>query len=79
MVAALAVFANLPHNLGTLKPFLWQAGFPVIYARGTGHDTTTMLTALMLDVLIWLAILLVVCALTFRVHRRNMGGDRRSG
>jgi len=61
ILSAIAAFANWPQNAGTLKPFIWQAGFPFTYAfwvRGEliRWDSWALLT----DLLMWVAVFAAV-------------------
>jgi hypothetical protein len=78
----IGLIANWPQNAGTLKRDIWQAGFPLTYARWVGDKLVEWdLTALLLDVLLWVVVLACIAGGLALARRRNgpLNASNREG
>jgi hypothetical protein len=72
IISAMAIVSNWPRNGGSLKSWLWDAGFPIIYANWDGPKLIDFhLGALLIDLLLWLAFFVGIAIATWFAPRRN--------
>lgn len=72
ILSAMAVAANWPRSAGTLKPHIYNAGFPLSYAFWNGEELTDFhVGSLVINLLVWLIAFGLVVTGTSLQHRRN--------
>jgi len=61
VLVVLCLFANWPRDIGIPSGFIVQMGFPLLAAQWTdGHLEIVRISAIVVDALIWLAIIIGV-------------------
>ena len=78
--AVLAIFANWPQNGGTLKPWIWHAGFPFTHALWKGDEVVEWrLGAFLINLVVWLVAFAAVVVGILLAHSNHANDESPQG